>query len=119
MLRNYIVLIFIFLLGCNFSTESKLANSEYISVWAVGKPEAVNIIEEPHLILELKSHWGNKKEVNSSEDIKFEYFIDGIVEDRLQYSSTGYLRVLSVNKVPIYILGDKVSFNSLIISDSK
>jgi hypothetical protein len=104
----------------DFLTPPRISNSGYIKVWIAGEMKVSKTIEDPQLISEFQFHWNNKETVDMSKNINFDYLIDGIVEERLQYASTGYIKVLSVlNTVPIYKLEDPESFNNLILSGAE
>lgn len=102
----------------DFISPPRISNSGYIKVWTAGEMKVLRTIEDPQLISELQSHWSNKETVEVAKEINFDYLIDGIVESRLQYASSGYFRILSVlDTVPVYKLGDPASFKNLILSD--
>ncbi|MDW3095509.1 MAG: hypothetical protein R8G33_07550 [Gammaproteobacteria bacterium] len=100
----------------DFLSPQRLSNSGYITVWVAGEMNESRTIEDPQLISEIQSHWANKKTVEAPKEINYDYLIDGIVEGRLQYASSGYFRILSVVEMPVYKLSDPVSFNDLILS---
>ena len=103
-----------------FISPPQISNSGYIKVWTAGEMKVLRTIEDPQLISELQSHWSNKETAQLTEEINFDYLIDGIVEDRLQYASSGYFRILSVlDTVPVYKLGDPESFKILILSGNE
>ena len=100
----------------DFLSPPRISNIGYIKIWTAKDMKVWRTIEDPQLISELQSHWSNKETVEVPKEIKFDYLIDGIVENRLQYASSGYLRTLSVlDTVPIYRLDEPELFNSLIL----
>ena len=103
----------------DFLSPQRLSNSGSITVWLAGEMKKSRTIEDPQLISELQSHWENKNTVEAPKEINYDYLIDGIVEGRLQYASSGYFRILSVVEVQVYKLSDPESFNTLLLSSYK
>ena len=103
----------------DFLSPQRLSDNGSITVWVAGEMKKSRIIEDPQLISELQSHWENKNAVEAPKEINYDYLIDGIVEGRLQYASSGYFRILSVVEVQVYKLSDPESFNTLLLSSYK
>lgn len=104
----------------DFVEQPRMSNSGYIKIWTTEEKNVLRTIEDPELITELQSHWSNKETTALTNEVHFDYLIDGLLQDRLQYSSSGYLRVLSVlDAVPVYKLSEPESFNNLLLSEDK
>ena len=81
--------------------------------------EVIKEIRNQNSLLEFRDHWNKKEKVADDTIHHPEYKIDIVPGDRWLYDPTGYTRVLSKAKVPIYKISKPEEFNRLLCIPGK
>jgi len=98
---------------------AEVASAGYISRISVRNNnfEVVKVIKDQQSLQQFEKAWKEKKVIKTTQLTQWLYKIDIEGEgydDRWLYDPSGYVRVLSKVKTPVYRLSDAESFNKLV-----
>ena len=88
-------------------------DSAEIKVISLEKRKRV-ILSSKTKVFEVREIWKGKQLVRLKEFPKFEYYIDGLEDERWMYNDSGYCAMLSKQKTAVYEIGDFKRFQELI-----